>query len=144
MGYHAYGTFSFAATVIAYSEKDNSADTAARIILWTWWIASIVIFLFIVINHLLDQWRNSQAGYRRITSSLAAVLESVTENLWGLFAWYGVNFVVIWFMALLKGQAGYTDPNPPVTPPANNTDSIGGADGKWHWYVYIGPFGFGG
>lgn len=98
MGYHVWGTFSYAAYVVVLSAQDNGADKAARVVLIIWWSASLIGAFLFVSKLVKDRWQTHRARYSRLGM----------PNVFGYFVWYCMNLLVIWFMALLKKEGGYT------------------------------------
>lgn len=133
MGYHAWITFSFAATVVVLSEQNNGADKAARIVLIIWWSASLIGALLYVPKLVKDRWQTYRAGYSRLGRLNWDSIEILMPNAFGLFGWYGINFLVIWLMALLKEQGGYT-----AAIKGNDTDVGDASDSGWHWTIGVG------
>lgn len=130
MGFHIFGTFSFASRVIAFSEYDNKGDKAARVILCAWWALSLAGFAAYILNHIRE--RRQRSGYRLLGFDLI--------NPFGpLVGWYFVNFVVIWVGGLIKGTTG----NSPAFKGNSTEVSHMPKGGGWHWQVGIGGGDFG-
>lgn len=88
-----------AAILVLPTEKDNGADMTVRIILWTWWTAGIVVFLFTATAYIRNQWRNTPAGYTRLTSTLVIGFNFIA-------IWHAVYLLIVGFLIVLNMAAG--------------------------------------